>query len=106
MLHSGTFTYTDDEGDEVIVVIEGDSYVEYFKNRKYSLERRLQWVDDCQFNASFVKSNLPNLGKVRTAVMNLKADRIEGNFVYYTASLKSVYKGSFKKQAPEGTNNK
>ena len=97
MLHNGTFTYTDSDGSEVIVVIDGDSYVEYYKDRKYTLERKLEWVDDCQFNALFVKSNLPNLSKIQTVTMNLKVDRIEGNFIYYTASVKSVYKGSFKK---------
>lgn len=103
MAHNGTFTYTDDDGDEVIVKIENSNYTEYHKNSKYTVERKLEWVDDCQFNAPLIKSTLPNTGKTINATLNFKIERIEGNYVYYTATLKGSYKGVLKKEGDAGS---
>lgn len=107
MLHSGTFTYTDDSGNEVIVIIEGENHTEYHQDKKYVVESKIKWVNDCEYNATLTKATLPDFPYKKGTVMNVKVDRIEGNFIYYTGTVKGKnYKGSLKKQAPEGTNNR
>lgn len=107
MLHSGTFTYTDNDSDEVIVVIEGENHTEYHKNRKYVVESKIKWVNDCEYNATLAKATLPDFPFKKGTVMNVKVESIEGNFITYTGTVKgTTYKGTLRKQAPEGTNNK
>ena len=59
ILHSGTFSYTDDDGDEVVVVIEGDNHTEYHKNKKYVIESTIKWVNDCEYNATLKNVTIP-----------------------------------------------
>lgn len=107
MAHSGTFTYTDDQGDEVILAIDGESYKEYHKERKYTIESQIKWVNDCEANVTLIKATLPGFPHKAGTVMNIKVEKIDGNFVYYTGTVKgSSLKGSLKKQVPEGTYNK
>jgi hypothetical protein len=107
MLHSGTFTYTDDGGNEVIVVIEGDTHTEFHQDKKYVVESTIKWVNDCEYNATVTKATLPEFPFKKGTVMNVKVDSIEGSFIYYTGTVKGKsYKGSLKKEAPEGTNNR
>jgi hypothetical protein len=107
ILHSGTFTYTDDDGDEVMVVIEGENHTEYHKNKKYTIESTIKWVNDCEFNATLKNATLPKFPFAKGTVLNVKIDSVEGNFIHYTGKVKgTTYKNSLKKQAPEGTNNR
>lgn len=107
MLHSGAFIYTDDDGDDVRVVINGDSHIEYHKGTKYTINSKIEWVDACQANVTLVKATLPNFPFNAGTVMNIKVDKVEGNFIYYTAKVKGgSYKNTLKKELPDPTNNK
>ena len=107
ILHTGTFTYTDNDGDEVIVVIEGENHTEYHKDKKYTVESKLKWVNDCEYNATVTNATLPQFPYKKGTVMNVKVESIDGNFINYTGTVKGKsYKGTLRKQAPEGTNNK
>jgi hypothetical protein len=107
ILHSGTFTYTDDDGEEVMVIIEGENHTEYHKNKKYVIESTIKWVNDCEFNATLKNVTLPKFPFAKGTVMNVKVDSVEGNFISYTGKVKgTTYKGTLRKKAAEGTNNR
>ncbi|MFK7747891.1 MAG: hypothetical protein AB8B65_05855 [Kordia sp.] len=94
ILHEGTFIYGDSE--EVIkVVIDGENHTEYHNNGKYIIQSKLDWVNDCEYNMTMQKVTIPNFPYEVGDVMNIKVDKIEGNNILYTATLKGQKWRSF-----------
>jgi len=98
MAHDGTFTYTDDEGKEVVVVIKGDSHMEYHNEKAYTVEAKIKWLSDCEYTSTMVKETIPAVTIPAGTVMHVKIDKIDGNFIYYTAKVVGqTFSGSMKK---------
>jgi len=105
--HEGTFIYSDNSGDEVVVAIKGDNYTEYHKDKKYTVESKIKWSGDCQADITLVKSTMPGYPHKAGVVINVKIDKVEGDFIYYTAKVKGEsFKGSLKKQNTGETNHR
>lgn len=97
ILHEGTFIYGDSE--EVIkVVIEGENHTEYHNDGKYIIKSKLDWVNDCEYNMTMLKVTIPNFPYGVGDVMNVKIDKVEGNNILYTSTLKGQkWRGFFVK---------
>lgn len=87
ILHSGTFTYKAD-GDVVKIKVEGENHTEYHQGGKYVIESSLDWVSDCEYNATLKNTTLPNFPFKPGEVMNVKIDKVKGKNIYITAKIR------------------
>ena len=86
ILHEGTFTY---EGEKPVkVVIKGKEHTEYHNDGKYVIQSKLEWVNDCEYNMTMTKVTIPDFPFKPGDVMNVKINRVEGNDIYYTSTVK------------------
>ncbi len=87
ILHEGTFVY--DTGEKLIkVVIQGNRHIEYHNGGKYYIKSKIEWVNDCEYNMTMLENNIPNFPYRPGDVMNVKIDKVEGNKIYYTSTVK------------------
>lgn len=87
ILHNGTFKYGN-SGDEIKVVIKGKNHTEYHNNEKYIIKSKLDWVNDCEYNMTMKKITIPNFPYGIGDVMNVKINKVVGNEIYYTSTVK------------------
>ena len=98
ILHEGTFLYDGVKENDIVVKIKGDDHIELHNGGKYKIESKLEWVDDCEYNMTMIKNTVPNFPFQPGDVMNVKVNKIEGDVIYYTATVKNKsYKGVLRK---------
>lgn len=86
ILRKGTFVYGDSQ-DEIQVVIKGAKHTEYHNNKKYIIESKLDWVNDCEYNMTMVKITIPNFPYKVGDMMNVKIDSVRGNEIFYISTV-------------------
>jgi hypothetical protein len=86
ILHKGTFKYGDSE-TEIIVKIKGKKHTEYHDNKKYVIESKLEWVNDCEYNMIMKKVTIPDFPYGPGDIMNVKIKSVEGKVIYYTSTV-------------------
>lgn len=97
VMHQGTFVYGN-PGYEVKVVIDGKDHVEYHNHGKYIIRSKIVWVSDCEYNTTMTKITIPDFPYGVGDVMHVKIDNINGNAIYYTATVKGQsWNGMFTK---------
>ena len=74
--------YTDIQDPTNKIVIDNNSHIEYFENGKYFIKSKLDWVSECEFNATMIEITLPNFPFKPGEVMNVKIVKIENGKVY------------------------
>jgi hypothetical protein len=89
ILHEGTFTYQGEE-TPVKVVIKEKEHTEYHNDGKYVIKSKLEWVSDCEYNMTMTKVTIPDFPFKPGDVMNVKINRVEGNDIYYTSTVKGL----------------
>lgn len=89
ILHQGTFQYGS-IGNEVKVEIKGESHIEYHNGGKYIIKSKLIWVNDCEYNMTMTKVTIPDFPYGKGDVMNVKINKVIGNEIYYTSTVKGV----------------
>lgn len=95
ILHKGTFKYGD-SNTEIIVKIKGNRHVEYHNGGKYRIESKLEWLNECEYNMTMTKVTIPNFPYGPGDIMNVKINKVVGNEVLYTATVKGMsWKGKF-----------
>src|SRR5215203_4699797 len=87
ILNEGAFKYGDIE-EEIRVEIKGNNHTEYHDGGKYMIKSKLEWVNDCEYNMIMTKITIPNFPYRKGDVMNVKVDKIMGNVIYYTSTVK------------------
>lgn len=86
VMHEGTFTYG--TGAELVkVVIKGNKHTEYHNDGKYVIKSKMEWVTDCEYNMTMTKVTIPDFPFGAGAVMNVQINGIEGDQIYYTATV-------------------
>ena len=74
--------YTNIEDSTGYIIINGNNHIEFFENGKYFIKSKLDWVSDCEYNATMTEITLPNFPFKPGEKMNVKIDKIEGGKVY------------------------
>lgn len=87
ILHEGTFNYGNDE-NLVKVIIKGKKHIEYHNDGKYYIKSKLDWINECEYNMTMTKTTIPNFPYGKGDVMNVKIDKVKGNKIYYTSTVK------------------
>lgn len=88
MLHKGTFTYKDPEGDPVLVKIVDNVITEEHKNGKFMLMSQMTWKGECEYDNMLIVSTVPAVQLEPGTVMNVVIDKVDGNDIYFTATAK------------------
>jgi hypothetical protein len=86
IIHKGTFKYEGINSD-VKVIINDKSHTEYHENGKYIIQSQLDWVNNCEYNATIKKITIPNFPYKVGNVMNVTINNIEGNKIYCTSTV-------------------
>ena len=98
VLVGNQYTYKDG-GDDVLVVFTEDTHIEYFKNKKYSIESSIVWTADNECYITLRKSNLPNSSFKRGDVFYLKIIKIKQGYVYYQSTTNTrSWRGRMKRR--------
>lgn len=87
ILHHGTFTYIDEDGEPIFVVIDGNKHTEYHKNRKYTIQSKIKWITDCEYEATLLKTTLPYFPFEKGTIMKVAIDKIDGDDIYLLCSV-------------------
>lgn len=70
------------------IVINNKDHIEYEQNKKYFIKSQLEWVNDCEYNATITEITSPNFPFAPGEVMNVKFDNIENDIISYTATVR------------------
>lgn len=98
MVHEGTFTYTLDNDEKVLVAIKGDDFVEYHSNDSYTVKAKIKWLSECEYKSTLISETLPDMDIPVGTIMHVQINGVEGKIFYYTATLPGEsFKGSMKK---------
>lgn len=96
-MHKGTFKYGKST-EEVTVVINGNNHIEYHENGKYIIRSKLNWLSDCAYDMTMTEITIPNFPFKVGDVMNVKINKIDGNVIYFTSTVKGTsWDGNFVK---------
>jgi hypothetical protein len=79
------------------VIIDGENHTEFMQNEKFYIKSKLKWIDDCNYEMTMLEKNDPDFPFGPGEKMIVKIDKIEGDFVFLTGtvrnqSFKSKYK--------------
>lgn len=97
IMHNGRFKYMADK-EEVIVTINDSNFMESYQGGKYYIKAQLDWLSECEYNLVITKVNAPGLMYSTGDEINVKINHVEGNDVFYTATVRRVsWEGKFTK---------
>ena len=86
ILHNGTFKYGDSRFTGVIK-IKKNKHTEHHNNGKYVIKSDLEWVNECEYNATITKVTVPNFPYKVGDKMNVKIIKVVGNQVYTLSTV-------------------
>ncbi len=86
IVHEGTFNYQGEAGI-VKVVINGKKHTEYHNDGKYYIKSKIEWVNECEYNMTIQKVNIPDFPFGKGDIMNVKITSVKGKNVYYTSKV-------------------
>jgi hypothetical protein len=92
MLKNAKLRYADAPNRTDYVVINNNKHVEYLENGKYYIKSDLDWINECEYNATMTEITLPNFPFKAGEVMNVKFQKIENGMVY---GISTVLEQSF-----------
>ena len=78
----------DDSTGEII--IDGNNHIEFFENRKYFIKSKLDWINDCEYNATMTEITLPDFPFKAGEKMNVKIEKIEDGKVYCKLKVRDI----------------
>ena len=88
ILHNAKLKYADAPNRTDYVVIKNNKHVEYLENGKYFIKSDLDWINECEYNATMTEITLPNFPFKVGEVMNVKFQKIENGMVYGIATVR------------------
>lgn len=87
MLKNIKLKYVEGTDENDYVEIKNNKHVEHLSNGKYYIKSDLEWVNDCEYNATMTEVTRPNFPFKPGAVMNVKFEKIEDGIVTGTGSV-------------------
>ena len=89
--------YTETNDNSTYIVIKNNKLVEYPRGGKSYIMSNLKWINECEYNATVIKiTETKTIFKVGD-VLNVKFNKIENGYAYYTANFKGkTLTGKFK----------
>jgi hypothetical protein len=87
VLHNAKLKYAGELNDNDYVFIENYKHVEYLENGSYYIKSDVDWIHECEFNATITECTVPDFPFKVGEVMNVKFQKIENGIIYAIASI-------------------
>ena len=98
ILKGGKFRYLDAEDPTAYIIMNGDTQIEYSEKNDFTIESKVKWISDCAYLMKMTKITIPNFPYHPGDTMRVDINKVEGNIIYYTSTVKGVsWKGRFRK---------
>lgn len=89
IMHNGRFRYMADK-EEIIVTIKDSAFTETYQGGKYYVHANIEWLNDCEYVIVITKVTHPAFPYGPGDEVDVRINRVEGNEIYYTATVKRV----------------
>jgi len=80
--------YVPDSETNDHIIIKNNKHVEYLQNGKYFIKSDLDWISECEYNATMTEITVPNFPFKPGEVMNVKFEKIEDGMVYCVSTVR------------------
>ncbi|MTH14067.1 hypothetical protein [Flavobacterium sp. LC2016-01] len=81
--------YAHKPDDRSYIIIKDNKHVESLEDGKYFIKSDLEWISDCEYNATMTEITLPNFSFKPGEIMNVKFEKIKDGFIYGTATVRN-----------------
>ena len=89
-LKKGTFRYLDIEDTTAYFVLDKEEHIEYHNGGKYTIQSRVKWLKDCQYEMLMVANTIPGFPFKPGSIMVVTINRVENDIVYYTSEVNGI----------------
>lgn len=86
-LKNAKLKYTVADDATAYIVISGNRHMEYYNNNQDSIVSKLEWLNDCEYNAIFLESSFADLPFKAGEKLNVKFEKIEDSIVYCNTKM-------------------
>ena len=98
ILKNGKFKYLDADDTTSYIVMNSGKQTDYSGQNDYIIESEVKWIGDCSYTMKMTNITIPNFPFKPGDIMKVVINKIEGDIIYYTSTVKgSSWKGRFKK---------
>jgi hypothetical protein len=80
--------YADNADNTAYITIKDNKHVENLEGGKYYIKSDLEWLSDCEYNATMTEITLPDFPFKAGEIMNVKFEKIQDGFIYGTAAVR------------------
>ena len=82
--------YIDGQDSTCYIIINNTEHVEYYESNKYYIKSKLNWLNDCEYEATIIEISLPNFpfGPGPGEVMHVSFKKIDDKIVSYVATVR------------------
>nr|WP_294937859.1 hypothetical protein [uncultured Flavobacterium sp.] len=89
--------YFEIDDNSTYIILKGNTHFEYPGGGKDYIKSNLEWVTDCEYNATIIELTIEGAPFKIGDKLNVKFDKIDNGIVYYTANFKGdTFTGKFK----------
>lgn len=71
------------------IVIKDSKHIENLEGGKYYIKSDLEWLSDCEYNATMTEITLPDFPFKVGEIMNVKFETKKDDFIYGTATVRN-----------------
>lgn len=71
------------------ITIKDNKHIESLESGKYFIKSDLEWLSDCEYNATLTEISLPNFPFKVGEIMNVKFEKIKDTIIYGTATIRN-----------------
>ncbi|TPG41629.1 hypothetical protein [Flavobacterium pectinovorum] len=71
------------------IIIKDNKHVENLEDGKYYIKSDLEWLSDCEYNATMTEITLPDFPFKAGEIMNVKFEKIKDDTIYGTATVRN-----------------
>ena len=82
--------YLDAQDSTAYIVIKNNKHIEYLEGGKYYIKSDLNWVNDCEYNATMTEITLPKFPYKPGEIMNVKFQKIENGIISAIATVQNI----------------
>lgn len=89
-LKGARLQYIDAKDTSAYILIAENKHIEYYNDGQDSIVSKIEWQNDCEYNAIFLESSLPNFPYKPGKKLNVKFDGFEKDTVYCTTKVDTI----------------
>ncbi|GAB2805881.1 hypothetical protein GCM10027043_00680 [Ferruginibacter profundus] len=97
-MKKGKFLYLDADDKTAYIEMDGNYQIEKSGKTPFYIESTVEWIDDCSYIMTMTKITVPDFPFGPGDKMKVTIDKVDGNIIYYTSTVKGTsWNGRFKR---------